>query len=212
MSYQSTKIIDLGSCAFRQWKADHSHCKFIHGYRLQAKFWFGCSTLDNKNWVVDFGGLKELKAALEKQFDHTLCIAADDPLLEEFKKLHEKGGCDLRIMPDGVGIERTAEWCFKIANEIIRSQTNNRCWVDQVEVWEHDKNSAIFKKGGCCKKSEEPAATTFHTITPLEQTSTVVNAGINVEKAQETTTHGAPLRSKVSSGYSNLFGGTSWGV
>ena len=50
----STKIIPLGSAAFRQPFA-RSHCKFIHGYRLQAKFWFECEVLDNNNWVVDFG-------------------------------------------------------------------------------------------------------------------------------------------------------------
>jgi len=75
MLYQSTKILELGSCAFRQWRADHSHCHYVHGYRLVAKFWFSAKELDNKNWVVDFGGLKELKSLLEKQFDHTLCVA-----------------------------------------------------------------------------------------------------------------------------------------
>ena len=57
MSFTSTKIIELGSCAFRQPKAE-SHCRFIHGYRLTAKFWFGANQLDKNNWVVDFGSLK----------------------------------------------------------------------------------------------------------------------------------------------------------
>ena len=46
------------SCAFRQWKAD-SHCNLIHGYALQFELTFGSDKLDNRNWVVDFGGLKE---------------------------------------------------------------------------------------------------------------------------------------------------------
>jgi len=145
MKYESTKIIELGSCAFRQWKAD-SHCKFIHGYRLQAKFWFSCNELDERNWVVDFGGLKGLKDILEKQFDHTLCVASDDPLLEGFKSLHASGGCDLRVMENGVGIERTTEWCFNEADTYIRNLTNGRCWVEKVEVWEHERNSAIVTK------------------------------------------------------------------
>ena len=140
----STKIIELGSCAFRQWRADHSHCKLIHGYRLVAKFWFECDQLDDKNWVVDFGGLKDLKAILESQFDHTLCVAADDPLLPLFKTLETSGGCDLRIMDPGVGIELTAAWCFEAASKHIRVLTSGRCWVSKVEVWEHDKNSAIY--------------------------------------------------------------------
>ena len=143
--YTSTKIIELGSCAFRQWKADGTHCRFLHGYRLMAKLWFECSELDNRNWAVNFGGLKELKQILQKQFDHTLCISADDPLLDIFKMLDGQGGCELRIM-DGVGIEKTAEWCFNVAQLFLESneETRNRCWVSKVEVWEHEQNSAIY--------------------------------------------------------------------
>lgn len=141
--YQSTKIIELGSCAFRQWRANHSHCKQLHGYQLKAKFWFECNELDDKNWCVDFGGLKDLKKILQHQFDHTLCVAADDPLLPLFKQLHESGGCDLRIM-DGVGIEKTAEWCFKVAKQHIYSLYGDRCKVSKVEVWEHAENSATY--------------------------------------------------------------------
>lgn len=144
MPYQSTKIIELGSCAFRQWRATHSHCKFIHGYQLNAKLWFECDYLDEKNWVVDFGGLTEIKNCFKEQFDHKTVLAKDDPLLEEFKKIHDLGGCDLRIMDD-VGIERTAEWCFNKANEIIKKQTDNRCWCSKVEVWEHAENSAVYE-------------------------------------------------------------------
>ena len=40
----------------------HIHCKFPHGYSLQFKFTFGASELDERNWVVDFGGLKASKS------------------------------------------------------------------------------------------------------------------------------------------------------
>jgi len=229
MKYESTKIIDLGSCAFRQWKAD-SHCKFIHGYRLQAKFWFCCTELDEKNWVVDFGGLKGLKDILEKQFDHTLCIASDDPLLEGFKSLHTSGGCDLRIMDNGVGIERTAEWCFNAADNYIRNITNNRCWVDKVEVWEHDKNSAIVSSDTIkvdVQNSFEPG----NTVTQGAPQNHVRNfmadiaesTGINLEaviknpppisnKPGSSSAQSAPVKNKVTSGWSDLYGGTTWGL
>lgn len=142
-SFTSSKIIELGSCAFRQWRATESHCCKVHGYQLKAKFWFACTELDDKNWVVDFGGLKELKQILQNQFDHTLCVAQDDPLLHLFRQLHDEGGCDLRVM-SGVGIEKTAKWCFVKANAFIKNKSNNRCWVEKVEVWEHELNSAIY--------------------------------------------------------------------
>jgi len=146
MKFQSTKVIELGSCAFRQPKANHSHCRFIHGYRLTAKFWFSANELDENNWVVDFGGLKGLKEKLKNQFDHTTCIAADDPALLVFKELEKAGACDLRVMPTGTGVERIAEWCYDTADFFIKAATNDRCWVEKVEVFEHEDNSAVFTR------------------------------------------------------------------
>ena len=142
MSYISTKVIELGSCAFRQWRAIDTHCCKVHGYQLKAKFWFE-GELDDRNWVVNFGGLKELKAELQRTFDHTLCVAASDPLLPLFRQLHEAGGCELVVMPE-VGIELTAQYCFNVANKHVKKITQNRCRVIKVEVWEHDLNSAIY--------------------------------------------------------------------
>ena len=140
--FQSTKVIDLGSCAFRQPRAD-SHCRFIHGYRLKAKFWFEADELDINNWVVDFGSLKPLKQRLERQFDHTLCIDTDDPMLLTFQTLSEKDIADVRIM-NGVGIEMTAKWCYDAANEHLGGGTSNGARCIKVEVWEHEGNSAIY--------------------------------------------------------------------
>ena len=143
MSFTSTKILELGSCAFRQPKADHSHCRFLHGYRLTAKFWFAANTLDKHNWVVDFGSLDHLKKLLKNQFDHTTVIDKSDPYIESFQGLDGAGVLDLRVM-DGVGIEKFAEYCFKVSNDFISEQSEGRCWVDKVEVFEHENNSAIY--------------------------------------------------------------------
>ena len=69
MAYYSTKHYghNIGlSAVFRQPNADHSHCHLLHGYSLAFTFTFGCNELDNKNWAVDFGGLKPLKAWLPR--------------------------------------------------------------------------------------------------------------------------------------------------
>ena len=144
MSFQSTKIIELGSCAFRQPNAT-SHCRYIHGYRLSAKFWFSADELDENNWVVDFGGLKELKKLLQDQFDHTTCISVDDPHLTLFKQLNDTGICDLRVM-DGVGIEKFAEWCHAAADNFAGVLTNMRARCIRVEVFEHENNSAVYER------------------------------------------------------------------
>jgi 6-pyruvoyltetrahydropterin/6-carboxytetrahydropterin synthase len=232
--FQSTKIIELGSCAFRQPNAAHSHCKFLHGYRLISKIWFGCSGLDDKNWVVDFGGLKGLKEILEKQFDHTLCAAADDPLLPLFQQLHAAGGCDLRVMDKGVGIERCAEWVFEAADAYVRNISLGRCWVERAEVWEHEKNSAIYEKSAVvvsgsaslCSPSLqlineapilnpvklqfiEPAQPAVDPRAPIAaavgNVTSEITQGHNITKP-------APVGNTYSTGWNNPFQGTSWGA
>lgn len=142
-AFQSTKLIELGSCAFRQPFAD-SHCKFVHGYQLKAKFWFAGSRLDSNNWIIDFGSLKQLKTELQETFDHTLVVSKHDPCLEQFQELEKAGAAVVKVM-DGVGIEKFAEYCFDYANTYIRNKTNNRCWVQKVEVFEHEDNSAVYR-------------------------------------------------------------------
>jgi len=203
--FQSTKVIELGSCAFRQPQAHGTRCKLLHGYKLTAKFWFGASNLDERNWVVNFGGLKELKSKLNDQFDHTLTIAADDPLLSLFQQLHDAGGCDLRVMSKGVGIERVAEYCFEVADAHIREITNNRCWVDQVEVFEHELNSAIYS-------TQQQLAIDVSLPTP--NTEAVVTSPIttpaNTQPAPNSSrpAHVGPNNSP---GKGDWFKGTSWG-
>jgi 6-pyruvoyltetrahydropterin/6-carboxytetrahydropterin synthase len=86
--YLSTKTYgnDRGlSCTFRQWRSSHSHCSLLHGYSLGIKLIFESETLDDRNWVMDFGGLKAFKEWSEYMFDHTLVVAHDDPHLPFFQ-------------------------------------------------------------------------------------------------------------------------------
>lgn len=128
------------SCAFRQWRAE-SHCKLIHGYALQFEFVFGGTDLDERNWVVDFGSLKELKGWLAYMFDHTYVVAADDPYKESFADMRDKGLLDLRVV-EAVGCEKFSELAFDKAQELISEQYGDRCWVESVTVREHEANSA----------------------------------------------------------------------
>ena len=133
------------SAVFRQPNADHSHCHLLHGYSLAFTFKFGCDKLDNKNWAVDFGGLKPLKAWLEDNFDHKLALDKNDPHMEKFKELEQLDLAELRIF-DGVGAEMFAKHAFEFADKLIREKTDDRCFVDSVECMEHGANSAIYRK------------------------------------------------------------------
>ena len=160
--FYSTKTYgnDRGlSCCFRQWRSTHSHCSLLHGYSIGVKVIFECESLDERNWVMDFGGLNEFKSWLEYMFDHTTLIAEDDPHLETFKKLGEIGTLnqtpysaliDLRIVP-GVGCERFSELIHKKLSDILDKDRlsgrllNKTVTVKSVEVFEHGANSAIYE-------------------------------------------------------------------
>jgi len=171
--YYSTKTYgnDRGlSCCFRQWRATHSHCSTLHGYSIGIKLIFECDTLDDKNWCMDFGGLKEFKAWADYMFDHTLIIAEDDPHLDFFKimnnkgnipgsgtlpewdklKPHERGAlCDLRIV-EGVGCEMFAKMAYDkmadlLVNGNMRYPINPTVRIKSVEVFEHGANSATYE-------------------------------------------------------------------
>ncbi len=139
------------SCCFRQWKATHSHCSLLHGYSLGFKLVFECDTLDERNWVMDFGGLRELKEWLEHNFDHTVVAAKNDPLLGSLKELEKKGLAKVRIF-DNVGSEKFAQEVFKQMTIIIErakyqgKALNPTVRVKSVEVFEHDANSAISER------------------------------------------------------------------
>ena len=148
MTYYSTKTYghNIGlACVFRQPNADHSHCHLLHGYSLAFRFTFGCDQLDNKNWAVDFGSLKPLKKWLEDHFDHKTAVDINDPHLDKLKELEKHDLAEI-VEFDGVGAEMFAKHAFDFADKLIREQTNNRCYVVEVECMEHGANSAIYKK------------------------------------------------------------------
>ena len=145
--YYSTKHYghNIGlSAVFRQPHADHSHCRFLHGYSLAFTFTFGCDELDHRNWAVDFGGLKPLKQWLEDTFDHKTVIDKNDPMKDELLRLETLGLAEITQL-DGVGAERFAYHAFQFADKLVREATDNRCYVVKVECAEHGANSAIYE-------------------------------------------------------------------
>ena len=112
---------------------------------MQFELEFGSDGLDEKNWVVDFGGLKELKEWLKHMFDHTYLVAEDDPEMETVELLQQANLIDMRVVP-AVGCERFAELTFDKASSIIESKYGDRCWVESVTVREHEANSATCRR------------------------------------------------------------------
>jgi 6-pyruvoyltetrahydropterin/6-carboxytetrahydropterin synthase len=151
MKFQSTKVFDGYSTVFRQWRAEGTHCSFIHGYGISFKIIFE-GELDERNWVWDFGGMKRAKNTIDGvspkvwmdyMFDHTYIIAEDDPFLPEAIKMDKAGIVQLRIIP-ATGAEQFAKFIYNKVSEFIKIETEGRVRVVSVEFREHAKNSAIY--------------------------------------------------------------------
>lgn len=145
MTFRSSKAFKGYSCAHRRW-AHKGHCALVHGYCRSFTVWFECEEREAyTGFVMDFGGLREVKAWLEEVFDHKLLLDSTDPLLESFRSLERKGACSLTILDD-VGMEGTAKYVYEHIDAWVKQKTNQRVWVYSVECRENENNSAIFIK------------------------------------------------------------------
>ena len=149
--FQSSKVFDGFSTVFRQWKAEDTHCRFLHGYGISFKVYFE-GDLDHRNWVWDFGGMKRAetqidgmspKAWMDYMFDHTTIIAEDDPQLSEFQKMNDEGVIQLRVI-EATGAEKFAEYLYKKLNTFVETETSYRVKVTKVKFMEHNKNAAYY--------------------------------------------------------------------
>jgi len=139
--FQSTKRFTGYSVAFRQYKATHSHCQYLHGYDLEFVATFK-GLLDDKNWIIDFGLFKNngIKSQLDYLFDHTTIVDKNDPHIDTFRLLQSSDIIQLRIIDD-VSCEKFAQLVFLIISKTIN---NDRVKCIKVQCLENNNNSASF--------------------------------------------------------------------
>ena len=149
--YKSRKKFDGFSTCFRQWRADTTHCQYLHGYDVEFEVTFE-GDLDHRNWVWDFGGMKRAKNLIEGRqpkewmeymFDHTVVVAEDDPDMQNFVDMDTRGTIQLRVIP-AVGAEKFAEYLYHKLNDFVQTETDGRVKVVKVKFMENHKNSAIY--------------------------------------------------------------------
>ena len=149
--FTSTKVFDGFSTVFRQWKAEGTHCRFLHGYGTSVKVWFE-GELDDRNWVWDFGGMKRAEGKIDGMnpkdwfdfmLDHTFLVAEDDPFRDSFLKMDSAGVAQVRVIP-ATGAEQFAKFIYDKLQPFIDSETKGRVKVAKVEFREHEKNTAIY--------------------------------------------------------------------
>ena len=80
--------------------------------------------------------------------DQVIHINADDPELELFRELDERGIIQLRVLPN-VSMEATAKFVAEHVGEMIRKDTGGRVYIHALECRENEKNSGwYYPQGG----------------------------------------------------------------
>jgi 6-pyruvoyl-tetrahydropterin synthase len=139
-------LFDDLPCCHRSW-ANQGKRFFLHGYERTFGIEFACTETEPDSGVVlESGSVKEVRAALRHQFDHTTLIARNDPQRDLFELLAERGVIDLRIM-DNTGMEGSAAWVFDTVERIVGLATGGRVWVSRVDASESRNNVVTLTAG-----------------------------------------------------------------
>lgn len=118
------------------------HCRLIHGHNWAFDITFTAKEKDACGFVIDVGGLKPLKEALESKFDHQLLLNREDPELDRYA---QDRFCRLTIVED-CSMEGLAELVFYLAQEVCNAFEQNRdLKVVRVTCWEDSKNCATYE-------------------------------------------------------------------
>jgi len=149
------------AAAHRQHRHD-GHCALIHGHNWSFEITFAADSLDENQFVIDFGKLKWLRAYLEELFDHTLLINTDDPALPYLRGVLDnlaRAECSITLaniveVPN-CGAEGLAEYLLSAVNAHLvhpsyvggpaaKEYGDRNVRVASVTVYEDEKNKATY--------------------------------------------------------------------
>jgi 6-pyruvoyltetrahydropterin/6-carboxytetrahydropterin synthase len=130
--------------AHRQPRHD-GHCAKLHGHNWSFEVTFSAVVLDENNFIIDFGKMKSLKEKFTNLFDHTIVLQADDPLQHTIRDFCHKHGVGVTTLVPSASCEGLAEYvCGLTALWLIEGGYYPRVSIERVEVFEDEKNSAVF--------------------------------------------------------------------
>lgn len=164
MSFTCTKTFDCVSTAHRNWRAkdnpnrDSKKCSYIHGYTKSFSIVFECESLDEFQWVYDYGTtstgeertMTSIKKFIQETLDHGVTTDDQDPMLAKLYEMHELELIKLIVIPvkDGQSgsVEGLCRFMYNKFDPQLRSETNNRVWIESITISEHHKNSSTFTR------------------------------------------------------------------
>ncbi len=128
------------------------NCQFPHGHTRSVELVFAAETLDSHEMVMDFKAIKEMMGEFLEQFDHALCMNANDPNYEKFREIYGE-----RIIPFEHGdptSEAMARVVFRHAAAALKNAQAGSCnypvrdcvRLERVRVWETSSSWAEYEE------------------------------------------------------------------
>jgi len=166
------KYLPCGHAQYFDLEPDGSpgECASVHGYDREVEFTFA-GEIDEHGWIVPFGELKPIKHFLEYYFDHVTVLPADDPRIGDIPDvLLKEGGLlgTIRILPSGVSMEMSSLFIWEHVNAYVYEVTHGRCYVERVEVFEHDRNAGQVIVDRDTARNDAQRKVTFGQLLPCQ--------------------------------------------
>ncbi len=120
------------------------HCAMIHGHNWRFVAELTATELDSNGFVFDFGQFAEIKEWLRHNFDHTLLLQDNDPLLGQLQAALSSSARIL-VRPS-VSCEGLAyDFYARLGSFLVSQGVFPRVRVTKVTVFEDEKNSATYE-------------------------------------------------------------------
>ena len=136
--YQVCKIFEFESGHALSKSKDG--CQSPHGHSRRVEVVLAAERLDENDMVCNFRWIKLALKNILARLDHTMCINADDPRLEQFKEMDAK----LEVFS---GKDPTSEVIAKFIFDHLQAKL-----ADSPEVLSEDGNTYSVPPGVCLQK------------------------------------------------------------
>lgn len=143
--YSITKTFQF-EAAHRLLSVPEKHpCRNLHGHSYVIKATIivnNISILDNPNMIIDFDQFKEFQEWIKENFDHTIILDINDPLVKVLKGHLTKS---IFVMDKDPTAENLAKlFCNKLGYLCSKYNLKQRYTIN-IQVFETQENSASFQ-------------------------------------------------------------------
>jgi 6-pyruvoyltetrahydropterin/6-carboxytetrahydropterin synthase len=118
-------------------------CQNFHGHEFIVKVELRSPNLDKNNMVIDFSEVKRIVNLVLDNFDHSMILNKDDPMLRKFPTEYR-----IFSFSGDPTAEKLSEYFFdRISIELTAANVNDDIKLVSVSVWENSDSMIKYTPG-----------------------------------------------------------------